>query len=1830
MTRILRFLLIAAVAWPLWQPAAAQEPINELELKKLLQHEGEAKVSVLNDNVKVENKDNQNGLKDDFKVVQILKSQNAPKRVAVRATSKSQIICDGTNFSVYFPVYGSYFDYGTSSQMIYPASLLSELKPGDQITSLTFYAYGSLNSNDQITSENISTDLNHANVTLKIGETTSSTIANETAMNTNRGTCTLVFDGSLNVSGSSSELTITFSEPYTWNGGNLIVDFVVGQSSTGSDYYERTGWYGLNNYTNASLCVYKNSYGATSNTTVNSRNFLPKMKIDYIHSVPYEATIDGNGDFGKVVVNQTSNAYFTVTNTGENAFTPIVAITNDQYQVFTLNNGGNGELEPKESRYYMVTFAPTALQNYSATLTLTAQESEASAINYTKQLSGVGSQTAELGAGVGDDEEILPLYLAYLNYSNHGQIIYPANELKLTKGTVINKITFHANNPLVRQNYSTSNPGQSGTVTLKIGETDQSVYTSASSSSFLSTTNFASTSLTNIYTGTTEVTFTFSTPYTYNGGNLVIDAQSSGGNATASSVQWLGNNTSSYVGLIRILNDQNIYRVPFLPWITIDCVPAQVEERDITVLDPGAWKNFTYDWYENGDTGNLKHTSSLDSIARDPDQIIAMLKEVYTNKNIPGNIKRGFAENGADDHNNEVLYTGVGTLAKNSSGTVIWNDSYGWGEDLKGTVINDPSNSNFWYMKKDEFRPNEEGLTLLLLEMVDDFNPKTQNIAKSTSNYAELRDYFSRAVKSARIIKDAKRTGDGMGAGTLFKIDCDKMNKFYLIAKGQLMWAKQRYVYENGLYSFTDDPAYVDATYTLNNSTTGTSAEVDIDQYFDWELNYDDYLGTCAFLCHMFEQFSPSISSSGSEDAKARDDIYQDLINMESFGVIHDCPNVPYIGHHFMMYGSGEDGQEIADAQDVRDMMFFVPDYRMMKWTDRGQGDGSFFDYFRYNAFKQPTMGLYVIRQNEITTTVEEEEYYMLNLNWVTNLDDFLPSDQQEFELLEVVLDEATGVESYVPVYYMNTNGQYINGPEGSVIQGHLDEDGNMVYTDDNGKDLRVPIVLTMNPGKEKNYPNVYVKREDASKEVTYIIRGRDVTIVDGERKHFLSLQYSNKMSYIVPGTDPSELVLLADATHYSRFDAERVRNAYSNKLEMNNNVDGMKQNNLNSGSQMTITRTAQVPTGSTAGVSTDPVTIATVTFNPSAMTYTVQMAGQADDEEDFPLCSDEESRAGYHANSGDEITNDGKGNCSWKGSYTVNNGNIELGSLVIFDNFVQAIPDDNSHPFGYIYNVTTNYPCVSNAVFLNAADYTNGDEIWSAYTWTSENNAWIDGVDLGNGLFKFSPVKPGSNVLFARKDKNNTNTIWNQTADLTFGTNDTYTITGWDNGQNGKMGGYWEQTNNATAHGNTFRIPVYKTSSQINGIFSQTDVDNDKAGVVGKIKINGADADLPENVEFGVGVSHNSKTEVLRYDTYRWPEGESRYTVQTADGDDEEDIAPSGQAMNQGESYTITMNGDTPYEENGEVSVAGGTSNIATFVDKYPGLGDNAGAYIYAPIVEAFSGRGERDYNTYGGPLQSSASGRFDGQRDTDEAPMSSYYWEDGGKRYAYYTIQFSVDRNVKMVPEGYDIYKIRVWRKIDDKNLLKEEYATQSPQIAARMGDENGTYMYEISYDEEDGQVMANFEGGASLGSIEMKELIAPVTGANGTPSNIKYALGTFGAQKLRTTETEAADLAKVIEQLDLTYVVRLYFTRSANLSSAKGAAEGADGKYYIVEQEIPVTLKGGIPTAVENITSREVVGVKYYNVAGIESDKPFQGVNIVVTRYSDGSTTTTKILK
>ena len=51
----------------------------------------------------------------------------------------------------------------------------------------------------------------------------------------------------------------------------------------------------------------------------------------------------------------------------------------------------------------------------------------------------------------------------------------------------------------------------------------------------------------------------------------------------------------------------------------------------------------------------------------------------------------------------------------------------------------------------------------------------------------------------------------------------------------------------------------------------------------------------------------------------------------------------------------------------------------------------------------------------------------------------------------------------------------------------------------------------------------------------------------------------------------------------------------------------------------------------------------------------------------------------------------------------------------------------------------------------------------------------------------------------------------------------------------------------------------------------------------------------------------------------------------------------------------------------------------------------------------------------------------------------------------------------------------------------------------------------------------------------------------------------------------------------------------------------------------------------TAINDVNADKAVkSVRYYNVAGCESNVPFNGLNIVVKTYADGTTSTAKVIK
>ncbi len=950
------------------------------------------------------------------------------------------------------------------------------------------------------------------------------------------------------------------------------------------------------------------------------------------------------------------------------------------------------------------------------------------------------------------------------------------------------------------------------------------------------------------------------------------------------------------------------------------------------------------------------------------------------------------------------------------------------------------------YLAPDTYVPNEEGNTVLLLELKDGVTTKTLingNLAVGTvttvnnkevvsfdeyaiNDYASLRAVVAATIKSARVLTSAKRVGSGTDAGTLFKIDCDKLNRFYLIGKGQLRWFNNDYLSNN-----------VNATTPPRSQSQFTENQ----PYYYGGSYYDQSIE--ALFGHMFEQFSPNYSTGGQTEY----DIYRQLVNGESFDVKHDCIDVVSAnseGHEFNMYGKASLSD---DCQDVRDMMFLVPDYRMLNFTADVAKDSrdpyKAQRYINYNPAHAPTLGLYVIKLDPIETVekVEGEDAYDVTLNWNSNLLKFLPGETGKYTLYRVT--NVNGVETYTALKVVTTANA-----------------GELTYVD-------------------------RVEQTGGSQVVTYAVRGQDQ---DG----FLTLQMSNKESAVIPGTDVSEhLQLQLGADYYSRFDPQPVQNNYSNLVKLGNSqVTNIQADYLTTDGteQFTFTRSYTDAQG-THEVTFATAHVASMSGNQGTLAVTLQ-------NQDF-------FTYGYNSN-GNSANAQSPNGTTFTLPFTYDATGVNFGGVQIYDNFSVSVAA-NDHPGEYVYRVLF--------------QYTDGGE--QKYAYSNNMSVYVEKTDMAMNSYTLDEVE-----------------------------------------------------------GDTGRgLPV-------------------------------------GSVDFDIDVKYSSKKDILRYDAYRWNDGDNRYIIEpTSPATAEQDVPPTGIAGNQGDHYSVAMNtGDDLYTGESAMLSENFVTTQAHFCDLW--AGKNAGAYTYVPVVERFAPLETRDdYNTYGAPLRAAASAVIDLDDQLEDNPVvSEYTWQgDDNKTYAYYLVRLGLNAlttpDKVRIPAGYELYKVRSWRLLDDTSVLGEEMSSRQSRISS-------DYLFEeLTY--PDVQAADAIVLGGS-----------PTTFAR--PGQDEVA-GTFGALDVNTYNNLT---------IPLKFVVRAYYTASDNLvapstggnAPRRAQALVADGaKFFVVESVKEVTLQqGNVITAVRGVTMhRTVAGVTYYNMLGVPSTRPVAGVNIVVTRYSDGTVSTDKVV-
>lgn len=235
-----------------------------------------------------------------------------------------------------------------------------------------------------------------------------------------------------------------------------------------------------------------------------------------------------------------------------------------------------------------------------------------------------------------------------------------------------------------------------------------------------------------------------------------------------------------------------------------------------------------------------------------------------------------------------------------------------------------------------------------------------------------------------------------------------------------------------------------------------------------------------------------------------------------------------------------------------------------------------------------------------------------------------------------------------------------------------------------------------------------------------------------------------------------------------------------------------------------------------------------------------------------------------------------------------------------------------------------------------------------------------------------------------------------------------------------------------------------------------------------------------------------------------------------------------------------------------------------------------------YQPVVWTFGNdRVNQDgENSYGSPIWKTGVGNVnpnvDGYATRDE------WTDENGKTCRIYYPTVSADG---FVPDDasveYEPFMFRVWRLCDDIRGYK--WVGDKPENDPTADRSPKVLIYEDISDN------ASFEVGGDWS-------VNPIG---------------FGALKRATIE----------------FLVRFYYKKvGGERMRADGTVEDTP-LYYVVENSV---VWNEVPTSVIELKAANEVSTTYVNAQGLTSDKPFDGMNIVITRYSDGSTSTTKVVK
>lgn len=310
-------------------------------------------------------------------------------------------VCDGTDYNFDVPFWGFYANaQGTASECVIPSHLLGEMA-GGTITAMTFYL------------QEPAAEAWTGTHQVYIGEVDATTLTGITGPNLFTVVKTASFDA------TGTELTVVFDEPYTYEGGNLLIGTYVSVAGN----YKRASFYGVSQTENTGW------YRGTSAHSGYGVQFIPKTTFTYEPSTPCEKP-------STFVVTDitTSGASFVwkLTEAGSYRFEYKKASDTEWTQIIIDEQGGAGN----ESFVYTLSGLDPDTDYYARVKAICGEGSES---NY-KSLSFTTTEPLCIGTGTATNG-YLPAQSSY-DYTLTEQI-YTADEIGQA-GTILSLDFFNA------------------------------------------------------------------------------------------------------------------------------------------------------------------------------------------------------------------------------------------------------------------------------------------------------------------------------------------------------------------------------------------------------------------------------------------------------------------------------------------------------------------------------------------------------------------------------------------------------------------------------------------------------------------------------------------------------------------------------------------------------------------------------------------------------------------------------------------------------------------------------------------------------------------------------------------------------------------------------------------------------------------------------------------------------------------------------------------------------------------------------------------------------------------------------------------------------------------------------------------------------------------------------------------------------------------------------------------------------------------------------------------------------------------------------------------